>query len=122
MGTAFVGDGFGHIIQLLEQDPHWLPDPQVAGGRRGLGVGFLCPVHGNHRVHLYFRDPLDGDKPDHKRGRLYSVENIYGWDTNPAFVFARLSVLDPVDESIPIKYACGVRFWLAGGALIVSTR
>lgn len=110
---------FGHLVALVEQDPALEPDPYVPLGRYGTGLNFLCPWpgHGGHRVRLYFRRPFDKGEPV-ADVRLYNTENA---DDSPD-LWLTLSVLDSRDETRPITAECGACFWLAGGAIVLSTR
>lgn len=56
---------------LIELAPAWLDDGtrdeglRVAGTRFGMGVSFRCPGHlsADHRIELYFLNPMDGYAP-----------------------------------------------------------
>ncbi len=133
---AFKPPRYGRMVPLLELDPHWLPDPEI-GGRHMTGLGFLCPLHRDHRVWLYFRQPLDEGEPI-VAVPLYDIENavadgevdvdggvtpqelkdVLGQLEDP---FARISVTDIRNQGRPIVYACGARFWVAGGTIVLST-
>ncbi len=47
-------------MRLLDLDPRWI---SVAHGRNGQGVVFFCPKCGNHRVVVWFANPIDGQAP-----------------------------------------------------------
>jgi hypothetical protein len=99
-----------HVVKLTDLDPHWLPDPETLGGRHAMGIGFLCPVHGDHRVWLYFHEPLDGGKPE-PAVFLHAVENA----SDNGSAFDLISIVSPYGESTPLHWVCGARFWIAGG-------
>jgi hypothetical protein len=60
-------------MKLTELNPRWtsgthwlLPDGSTQYnevnylGRDGMGITFDCPVHRNHRLGVFFENPLDG--------------------------------------------------------------
>lgn len=65
-------------MKLLELEPRWCLGRQwddangtqhfvlydKATERRGMGMTFLCPVHKNHRLAVFFANPIDGLPPD----------------------------------------------------------
>lgn len=44
--------------------------PTVAQ-RHGMGITFLCPVHFDHRLAVFFSNPLDGKPPVEGRSHLW---------------------------------------------------
>jgi hypothetical protein len=103
------------IERLSDRDPVWLPDPREPGGRWGVGISFLCPVHHDHRCFLYFRKPLDGG-PAITLTRLYDVDHV---DLTTMEIGDDISVYPIGDDTSPITPGCGARFWLVGGSLVV---
>jgi hypothetical protein len=59
------------ITPLIKLLPEWLTDGtrpeghKVVGTRFGMGVRLLCPGHSseNHRINLWFLNPIDGGPP-----------------------------------------------------------
>ena len=112
---AVIAPGDRRPVSLRDFDPAWLPDPPQPFGPQKWGINLLCPLHGNHRLELYFEEPLDGGLPAAK-ATLYRVENAgmeEPWDV--------ISVHAP-DEKDPIHGHCGASFYLLGGAVILSAR
>lgn len=45
---------------------HFLPYDSATTPRHGMGMTFLCPKHLNHRLGIYFENPVDGLPPQDK--------------------------------------------------------
>lgn len=61
-------------MTLWDLDAFWLPDPQVHGGRYGMGISLTCPMHGD-KVYCWFAKPLDGFPPEPSAEVLHERTN-----------------------------------------------
>jgi hypothetical protein len=56
MGIAQRNEHLNGTMKLTELEPQWV---QNEPSHSGQGVMFLCPIHKNHHVQIWFTNPLD---------------------------------------------------------------
>lgn len=69
----------GPSTQLLSLRPRWLHTDEPL--RYQMGVSFICPRHPHdglpeHRLEMWFINPLDGEKPAAKDGLVFWREGM----------------------------------------------
>jgi hypothetical protein len=88
MGMLVLRSG-GKYWPLESLAPRWLDAP----GRTRVGLSFRCPAHGNHRLCLWFENPLDHgppvDAPRHcwREGEDFQGLTVLGRDDERALAF-----------------------------------
>lgn len=64
-------------IRLIDLNPRWIqggqwtdssgtmhfPNYDLSNPRHGMGVTFECPLHRDHRLGVWFANPVDGKPP-----------------------------------------------------------
>lgn len=71
-------------MKLLELEPRWARGTRWddANGtqhydtscRQGMGITFDCPTHRDHRLAIFFENPVDGLPPQHGERNLWKRE------------------------------------------------
>jgi hypothetical protein len=46
-------------MKLTELNPRWISDGLAHVPRHGMGISFDCPVHRDHRLAIWFANPVD---------------------------------------------------------------
>lgn len=72
-------------MRLRDLEPAWI----TTAGRHGMGVSFLCPVHGNNGANgmacylgVWFENPVDGG-PAYQPGTPYKPRPGEAWSLEP---------------------------------------
>lgn len=56
-------------MKLAELDPHFFSDGEE---RHGMGISFECPHCRDHRLGVYFANPIDGGPPATEESRRWT--------------------------------------------------
>jgi hypothetical protein len=109
------------LIALRDLEPRWLPEETRSlpggGSRFQMGIDFLCPWHGDHRLELWFSEPLDAGEPE-KGVPLYLVDTIL--DGNGEML-ERITVLHRRISEEPIEFEGHGALWVVGGAVLLRS-
>jgi hypothetical protein len=57
-------------MRLADLEPRWIVGSPLYDGinRTGMGVSFDCPLHREHRLAVFFANPIDGGPPHRRTG------------------------------------------------------
>jgi len=79
-------------LKLVDLEPRWTvgSDEDCHVDRQGMGIGFNCPIHRNHRLVVFFSNPIDGGQP------CKSVQFLWG---RTGETFETLTLKPSIDAS-----------------------
>lgn len=69
-------------MTLLELDPRWIANWRFPNGSspfmgHGMGISFLCPIHKDHRLAVFFQNPIDGFEPEKKENLWHRIGDTF---------------------------------------------